>query len=135
MTEIKGAQPKRRKLFGFLEVRGNRKEYWLWLGVGLATSAAIGYLFPQASNGLAGVLVISQVRRLHDIGRSGWWALAVQVASIIVALVLLPLAGTHIAVIAGALLVLGFSIWLGCVPGETIRNRFGEPPTKLFATA
>ena len=63
--------------------RASRPEYW-WFGLANLTLAAIFWLIgnlgsPLGSLGLLYALVVLvpnlliTVRRLHDIGRSGWW--------------------------------------------------------------
>lgn len=109
--------------------RSRRKEYWLFvlfvIVVSLVLSgidAAIGTYSTSAGTGLLSgifslaVLVPSiavLLRRLHDIDRSGWWAL----------LLLVPL--------VGGLILLIFALF-DSTPGE---NRFGANPKGEAARA
>ncbi|MDY6335440.1 MAG: DUF805 domain-containing protein [Succinivibrionaceae bacterium] len=54
------------------------------------------------------------VRRLHDLGVSGWWVALIRLGSMI------PYVGFIVAI--------GGLIWLGCFPGTQGQNRFGPDP-------
>ncbi|MBN9000306.1 MAG: DUF805 domain-containing protein [Rhizobiales bacterium] len=103
--------------------RAMRSEFWWWvlfvillsiatnLVDGIALSPLLGYSMfggPQILSGLVSLALLIpgiavSVRRLHDVGRSGWWLL----------LCLVPL--------VGALVLLFWYVQ----PGEPGRNRFG----------
>ena len=103
--------------------RAMRSEFWWWvlfvillsiatnLVDGIALSPLLGYSMfggPQILSGLVWLALLIpgiavSVRRLHDVGRSGWWLL----------LCLVPL--------VGALVLLFWYVQ----PGEPGRNRFG----------
>jgi len=74
------------------EGRARRKEYWMFAAINFLISialAAIDYVtglgFLQSLYGLAVLVpgIAVGVRRLHDIGKSGWWIL----------IILIPLVG------------------------------------------
>jgi uncharacterized membrane protein YhaH (DUF805 family) len=136
MTEIKGAQPKRRKLFGFLEVRLNRREYWLSVGFAVALAVALSAAgVDVGSTWVTVAVVFAQIRRLHDFGRTGWWAVAAQGAGLAVMMVVWLLVSMEVGVATGGVVMLAFLVWAGCVPSDPDENRFGKPQTGLFATA
>lgn len=102
--------------------RSSRGAYWYWFifmfvaggvldYVDEGLSMIAGHVPTEVGMGLAGLFTLISflpglalsVRRLHDIGRSGWWVL----------IVLIPL--------LGALLL----IWWHAQPGERAENRFG----------
>ena len=98
-----------RKYFVF-EGRTGLREFWMFVLINLIISAVLGALLPPvaAIYGLAVLLpsLGAGVRRLHDVGRSGWLALVV----------LIPVVGWII------LLVL-------CVQkGTAGENKFGAAP-------
>ena len=79
--------------------------------------------------------VIFAVPRLHDIGKSAWWAAAVIVLEMIVVFVALPFAlaagKTTILELAGGLVAVmlwTLMIALGCIRGQEGVNKFGEAP-------
>jgi len=94
--------------------RSTRPEYWWYaLYAFVAFVAASTYdLISGLKIGLIliGALVLPgiavTVRRLHDVGRSGWWLL----------IGLIPLVGT------------GILLWWNCQPGTIGPNRFGPDP-------
>ena len=113
----------------------NRATYWSSLGLIVVLMAF--FRLPSAIGGGLGVMFGMSVFRLHDIGRSGKWALlplVLLVTAIFLPLLLVPPLGAAAAtpmaliVLTGALVVLGLVAWLGSQPGETNDNRFGPPP-------
>ena len=97
--------------------RASRSEYWIWWGfmvVILALIGAVGLLI--GTTGYIAASLISlvfflptlavTVRRLHDIGRSGFWVL----------LVFIPL--------IGGLVLLAFLL----IDGQSQPNKWGPPP-------
>lgn len=106
---------------GDFEGRSRRTELWGFVGpsvviaavllaldivTGVLATTGVGILFTAYA--LVAVVPTCAVgaRRLHDIGRSGWWQLAV----------LVP--------VAGSVLLLVF--WL--TPGDALPNRYGVNP-------
>lgn len=102
--------------------RASRREYWMFMVFNAVVSFGVGLLvaplafrlgFSRVSDAViyAYALIAFMpglsvaVRRLHDLGRSGWWLLVS----------LVPVVGSV------ALLV------LFCLPGEKGENRFGKP--------
>jgi uncharacterized membrane protein YhaH (DUF805 family) len=76
------------------------------------------------------------VPRLHDIGRTGWWAGGAFILELVLAGAMLVAATQHLIsldtmmAIFGifTLVVAGLLIYLGTMPGDVADNRFGEPP-------
>lgn len=108
--------------------RSSRSEYWWWALYQFAVSIVIGLIFGggAAQTGPEGVSFVYQggivaniwaiahllpniavgVRRLHDIGRSGWWLL----------IGLVPLVGLIVLI-----------VWF-CKKGDEAPNNFGSNP-------
>ena len=113
----------------WLGSRAGRREYWLWvvpllmLTVGLvAWGKAPLYLLASIA------ILLIWVRRLHDLGRSGWWALAINGASNLTGLALAAILPGPAGMFLGALANLAPLIALGALPGQPHANRFGPPP-------
>ncbi|MFM9975060.1 MAG: DUF805 domain-containing protein [Beijerinckiaceae bacterium] len=82
------------------------------------------------------------IRRLHDLGRSGWWILGgiagfciwtaiIAVSGLFVSGRELLSPGSNSIMVFGGLLMLpalGVTLWLHLADGEPFKNRFGYPP-------
>ncbi len=104
--------------------RASRSEYWFWvlftLIVQLVTGIMDGFIFGSefgtgTISNIAAVIYFLPglavwVRRLHDVGKSGWWILST--------ILILP-----------ALLLL---YWL-IIDGDSNPNEYGEVPTNTIA--
>jgi len=98
------------------EGRARRKEYWMFVLVNLIISIAIGIVEAIISSGdilsgLYGLAVLIPslavgARRLHDIGKSGWWQL----------IALIPVVGWIILIV------------FFCTEGEAGENQYGVNP-------
>ena len=95
--------------------RARRTEYWMYflvyLGIIIVAAVLDGILHRRALGGLVALVHLVQsitvgVRRLHDIGRSGWWLL----------IALLPLIGWLIA------------LYWAVKEGEPHDNAYGPDP-------
>ena len=74
----------------------------------------------------------NEIRRLHDMGRSGWWLLALLVVCVVAGgLATLFEVGSPSGALALVgllyLISLGFVVALGCLPGDPEENQFGLP--------
>jgi uncharacterized membrane protein YhaH (DUF805 family) len=93
--------------------RARRPELWWFVLFNLVVSGVLN-LLDGDSNILSGIYSLAVLlpslavgaRRLHDIGRSGWWLL----------ISLVPIVGVIVL------------IWWYIQPGEPGTNRFGPPP-------
>lgn len=102
------------------EGRAGRKEYWLFVLFNLIVSAVLGTLGKSSSiftvlDGLYSLAVLLPGlgllwRRLHDIGKSGYYAL----------LGLIPLVGWIIILVYTA------------TPGERCTNAYGNEPNRYY---
>jgi uncharacterized membrane protein YhaH (DUF805 family) len=123
-VQVQAATPRRG--FSWLAGRAGRREYWVTVAFLLAISFALPAppLFRAA---FLAILVIAQVRRVHDFGRTGWWAAAATVAPLLCLPVLL-VATEEDVLLMGAGLSLILMVAIGAIPGDRNPNRFGAPP-------
>jgi uncharacterized membrane protein YhaH (DUF805 family) len=109
--------------------RAGRREYWLWAGPLFVLIVALGAYGKVALGLLAGLAVLLiWIRRLHDLGRTGWWAPALNLASNLAAFALLALLPGQAGAVLALLIYCGVFIALGALPGQPHDNRFGPPP-------
>lgn len=115
--------------------RMNRATYWSCLA--LMICFIVLFRSPSATGSALGVMFGMSVHRLHDIGRSGKWALPallVAYAGIILPLLAASTLGSAVglalALISATipLLIVAAAAWLGSIPGQAEANRFGPPP-------
>lgn len=126
-TDDASPQPKPRN---WLAGRSDRREYWVLVALIVAINVALSFVIEDgASVGSTAAFMFVQIRRFHDLGRSGWWALALLVGQFAVMLPLMFLGGDS-GVLASLLIALGVMIAMGAIPGQPHENRFGPPRGK-----
>lgn len=113
--------------------RINRLTYWLALLAVAVINAILTRVIDKSAPALFVLIVIIAVPRLHDIGRTGWWALGTVagefLAGIAIAL-LLPEAIRLYALFGVMSVVAGLIILVGAWPGQALPNRFGPQPAR-----
>lgn len=132
MTDL--AKPKRGKFW--LAGRSDRKEYWVFVATVMAISFALSFVPGDLSTtSFGGVVFVIQIRRFHDLGRSGWWAVALFAGEILAALAIVALLPRDVA--TGLATVADFAIIaiMGVIPGQPHENRFGPPRGKRSLAA
>jgi uncharacterized membrane protein YhaH (DUF805 family) len=116
---------------GFLNTRTNRATYWLCLAALAILYGALNAFSQKQVAVSEGVLIVLCIPRLHDIGRSGWWAgavFALELATAAGAFLTLSLQQATIVMGVFVLLVCVLLIWLGAIPGQPETNVYGDPP-------
>ena len=114
--------------FWWLAGRAGRREYWLYVGLLILLSLVLSHSPPIMRLGFAAALLFVQIRRLHDYGRSAWWAVAATLMPLILVALLFYLAGEDIAMLVGTAIELILLVLIGALPGDAGDNRFGPPP-------
>ena len=112
--------------------RTNRATYWVWLLGFMALIVLANLIHTNIPLGEVLILLIG-VPRLHDVGRSGWWAAGVLISWEIVTFV--SLVAPQLNVVSGllAILLLALVGLLGAWPGTPGPNKFGNPPRRGVA--
>lgn len=115
----------------FMKGRMNRATYWLTIGLIAILYLAFNLMGGKHVAVSEGVLIVICVPRLHDIGKSGWWAGAfflLEIAVAVAAFSALSLDAAKAVLGLFVLVLVGFLVWLGSIPGQPEPNHFGEPP-------
>jgi uncharacterized membrane protein YhaH (DUF805 family) len=111
--------------------RINRVMYWTFLAVAIILLAAIWW-FLSWRPPLTVVVTLLCVARLHDIGRSGWFALGMFIPGVPIEAQVFPTrTGPFVAPTIGVTVMIvalvGIVVWLGTIRGQPGANRFGPP--------
>lgn len=115
-------------MFWWLKGRSNRREYWTYMAGLTAVSFLLSHAPPVVNLAFSVIMLLVQIRRLHDVGRSGWWAAAAIVAPIPPSIALFYLAGEDVGLGVGLALGLALIVLIGALPGDPGENRFGPAP-------
>jgi uncharacterized membrane protein YhaH (DUF805 family) len=110
----------------WLAGRSSRREYGVYIVLILALSAVLSSA-KGVGVGLTMALIFVQIRRVHDLGRTGWWAVAATLAPL-AALLLAATVGWDNAMLIGMAIEIVLLVAIGVIPGEAEENRFGPPP-------
>lgn len=145
-------------MLDFFTGRSNRQEYWISVALLFLVAFVLDILNMQTAGLAISIMwIITWIRRLHDVNLSGWWAaLPIGLLFVLVAGVIMfggidvnalqravdtgddhALSGNTAnlllgMVVAGIVIQLGFTIWLGVRAGTAGKNKFGEPPGPIF---
>ena len=133
--------------------RASRAEYWyFWLGnllmsfIFLGLTIGFGYVGELLDTLFSlGIIIPSlavSFRRIHDIGKSGWWVVSPYIAAFVTALGYIPImvletaTGTNLSLYASIVLIAGgFTVFvlsmyllvLALIKGDAKTNKYGAP--------
>lgn len=143
-----------KSLFFSAEGRIGRQAFWIGWLVLLGVQVVAGWI-PVIGHALGLVALFAWVclcsKRLHDMGRSGWWqvppfalSLALVVGSVLwigvgAALAAITDGNPEMVALAGVgvlligifvafVAMIGFTLWVGIAEGQPGENRYGQPP-------
>ena len=143
-----------KSLFFSAEGRIGRQAFWIGWLVLLGVQMLAGWI-PVVGHALGLIALFAWVclctKRLHDMGRSGWWQLVPVVLGPVLIVgsamsigfgailgeitnidtdwaALAGVGGLLVSVAIAVLAVVGFTLWLGIAEGQAGENRYGEPP-------
>ena len=115
--------------------RINRPTFGVLLVTYLLAYALIVYFVAKPPGAEAGAIVLLALR-LHDLGRSGWWAGLLVVAEVMVIAIGMAAGDAKGIEIAGGMFVMFAVVALvviAFIPGQARRNRWGDPPPAGFS--
>jgi uncharacterized membrane protein YhaH (DUF805 family) len=101
------------------------------IGIDLSTDIRILGLLLLSSLFFGSIDFAVTIRRLHDLGHSGWWILGSQVLTLVWTVA--RTSGNLIAIGIAASLLATLWLWLGTTQGDTGRNRYGSERDSLLA--
>lgn len=112
--------------------RTRRRLYWLFLALHLAAYAGLQTLIGGYADWLAvPIWILIGGRRLHDFGKTAWWALIPFCAGFVggfLSSVGAPMPEETTWIIVLGLLSVLVMVVIGLWPGDKAANRFGPPP-------
>lgn len=124
-----GLSEPRKGLGGWIAGRARRREFWAWIVPVIVGSAALELAgVPGSSLIMALPALFAMIRRLHDLGRSGWLAPLINVGTNVLSFAFVMLLGRDNGAILSFLLYVAVVITLGVLPGEPRDNAYGPPP-------
>ena len=124
--------------FGWLKARAGRREFWTQAAIVVVISFALTFtpIFQIRQAAVLAlllttprlVLMLLQIRRVHDFGRSGWWAAAATIAPMVLIVPVMAVSSPGVASATGIFFELLLLVAIGALPGDPEDNRFGPPP-------
>jgi uncharacterized membrane protein YhaH (DUF805 family) len=131
LEEATGESKPQKGLEAWVAGRGRRREFWAWC---IPLTVATGAL---AATGIPGITLVAGIpmllvwiRRLHDLGFTGWLAPLINIAINVLGYAATAALSEDAAAIAGLLLFLAALTVLGVLPGQRTTNRYGPPTGK-----
>ena len=113
------------------EGRSSRTEYWYWELFWFSSVLGLYYLFFELSILFIMITFIPQssmnIRRLHDLNKSGWWIL---LWSIPVMLFFKPVIPIELMIVVCVVVFL-FLLWFSR-SGDQLMNRYGDNPQSKY---
>jgi len=121
------ANPKR-GFAAWVEGRANRKDYWIWMAPLTILVVVLGLVQIPGVSLIAGLpMLFVWIRRLHDMGRTGWWAPVINIGLSAFTFAGALFLGEVGGALLGMLLSLGSIVAFGAIPGQSVANAFGPP--------
>lgn len=99
---------------------------WIWLHAPSAIANGIAFLAVSFALALSVAMIPSTVRRLHDLGLSGWWMLAFVIAQNVMRNI-----GITIVMCAWGVVEIGVCAYICFWPGDKEANSYGLPVKAL----
>jgi uncharacterized membrane protein YhaH (DUF805 family) len=127
--------PPQRGFSSWIGGRARRREYWLWVAGVMVLAVVLSALKMPGATLFAGLpILFAWIRRLHDLGYSGWFAPVIDMGVNVAGFAALGFLPQPAAGAAAALLYLAALVIMGVLPGQPARNEYGQPHGKPLAT-
>jgi uncharacterized membrane protein YhaH (DUF805 family) len=109
----------------WLKGRSNRRQYWVLVGPVIVVQSVLG-LVGAASAGrvLSVIITLAAIRRFHDLGRSGWLIVGVNVGAPVLGFAAKAILPSEGSLIGPCAYLIAIAI-LGAIPGQAGENQFG----------
>lgn len=122
--------PAKRGFGAWIAGRSGRRDYWLWVVPWFVAATAATLASPTLALLFGVPLLLFWIRRLHDLGWSGWLAPLINIAISIVGWIEMGVAtaGGGGSGLFQSLVAFAAIIALGVIPGQPRRNEYGPPP-------
>lgn len=111
---------------GWIAGRGRRREYWLLVVPLIIALVALEAARVPGSGLIVGLpMLLVWIRRLHDLGRSGWVAPIINIVSNGIRWTLIAFATAELAALVSSVIFIGVVVALGAIPGQARGNPYG----------
>src|SRR5882724_6360917 len=102
------AEPTPKGLGAWFAGRARRREYWAWVVPSVLVGVTLAAMkVPGAAYIMSLPILFANIRRLHDLGHSGWFAPVINIASNVVAFGALALFGQAVGGVVSLLVFVG----------------------------
>ncbi|MGZ6015115.1 MAG: DUF805 domain-containing protein [Phenylobacterium sp.] len=123
------AEPRRQGFARWIAGRGRRREFWLWLIPLMILEFVLAAVGAPVAAQLCGLpMLLIMIRRLHDLGHSGWFAPVINITVTVLGFAAKGFLPPVAANWASVLIFVAAVTTLGGLPGEPKRNEFGPQP-------
>ena len=115
----------------WLDGRSGRREYWLWVGpITVVGSLIVLAGIPAGFYVLGLPIFFFWIRRLHDVGLTGWISPVLNMGLGVLAFTFAALLPPVVALVAMLGARIAVIVVLGLLPSDPATNRFGPPPRR-----
>lgn len=116
--------------------RARRREYWAWVAPLIVALFALELAGVPLAGLIVGIpMLMVWIRRLHDLGRSGWFAPLINIVSNGASWLFMAFSSVEVAGLVSLAILVAVLITLGAIPGQPRINAYGAPPGRVGQVA